>query len=144
MSRMISVGSAPRLIVDDIGGDISVVGWEGNEILVKADDEEIHLEQNGEEVRMTCRDDVSLRVPKASSLYFTAIRGDAAVRGVSGPIEIKEIHGDLSMREVGSVSIDSIQADFIGWLATAWMVTRVPSRASMSPCWLSDSGGLFV
>jgi hypothetical protein len=109
---MISAGSSPKIIVDTIGGDISVVGWEGNEILIKADDEEVRLEQNGDEVRFSCKDDVSLRVPKASRLSFQSIGGDAAVRGVSGGIEIKQINGDLSMRDVGSVSIDSIQADF--------------------------------
>jgi hypothetical protein len=109
---MISAGSSPKIIVDTIGGDISVVGWEGNEILIKADDEEVRLEQNGDEVRFSCKDDVSLRVPKASRLSFQSIGGDAAVRGVSGGIEINQINGDLSMRDVGSVSIDSIQADF--------------------------------
>src|SRR5574338_746626 len=100
MSRMISVGSSPRIIVDSIGGDVSVVGWEGNELLIKADDEEIHLEQNEEEIRITCDDDVSLRIPKGASLAFTSIRGDAAIRGVSGDIQITSINGDLSMREV--------------------------------------------
>jgi hypothetical protein len=109
---MISVGSSPKIIVEAVGGDISVVGWEGNEILIKADDEEIRFEQNGDEVRFSCDDDVSLRVPKASTLSFLSIAGDAAVRGVSGGIEIREINGDLSMREVGPVSIDSIRADF--------------------------------
>ena len=112
MSKMISAGSSPKIIVEAIGGDISVVGWEGNEILIKADDEDVRLEQNGEEVKFSCNDDVSLRVPKASTLSFLSIAGDAAVRGVSGGIEIREINGDLSMREVGPVSIDSIQADF--------------------------------
>lgn len=112
MSKMISVGNSPRLVVDSIGGDVSVVGWDGNEILIKADDDEITLEQNGDEVRFSCADDVSLRIPKASKLSFTAIQGDASVRGISGNIDIKMINGDLSMRDVGSVSIDSIMADF--------------------------------
>jgi len=112
MSKMISVGKSPKIQVDSIGGDISIVGWEGNEILIKADDDEIQLEQNGDDIRLSCADDVSLRVPKASTLSFVMIGGDAAVRGVTGNIEIKEIKGDLSMREVGSVAIDSIQADF--------------------------------
>jgi hypothetical protein len=111
MARMISVGKSPKIIADSISGDVSVVGWEGSEILVKADDEEIRLEQNGDEIRFSCDDDISLRVPKASVLNFISIAGDAAIRGVSGDIQITEINGDLSMREVGSVSIDSIQAD---------------------------------
>ncbi|MGE5642554.1 MAG: SHOCT-like domain-containing protein [Byssovorax cruenta] len=112
MSKMISVGKSPRIIADSIGGDVSVVGWDGNEILIKADDDELNLQQNGDEIRFSCEDDMSIRVPKDSNLSFIRIHGDAAVRGVSGNIEIKEINGDLSMRDVGSVSIDSIQADF--------------------------------
>lgn len=112
MPKMISVGKSPTIRVDSIGGDISLVGWEGSEILVKADDDEITLEQNGDELRLSCADDVSLRVPKASRLSFASISGDAAVRGISGDIEIQQINGDLSMREVGSVTIDSIRADF--------------------------------
>ncbi len=111
MSRMISVGSSPKIIADSIGGDVSVVGWEGNEILIKADDDEIQLQQNGDEIRFSCDDDVSLRIPKASSLMFASISGDAAIRGVSGDIEIASINGDLSMRDVGTVAISSIESD---------------------------------
>jgi Putative adhesin len=112
MSRMISAGTSPRLVVDRIGGDISVVGWEGSEVLIKSDDDEITVEQNGDEIRFSCEDDVSLRLPKASTLSFTLIGGDAAIRGISGDIAIRQIDGDLSMREVGSVSIESIDSDF--------------------------------
>jgi hypothetical protein len=112
MSKMVSVGQSPKIIVNSVGGDISVVGWDGSEILLKADDNEIHLEQNGDEVRFSCEDDMSLRVPKASTLLFNSIHGDASMRGISGDIEIKAIEGDLSMRDVGTVSVDSIQSDF--------------------------------
>lgn len=112
MSRMISVGSSPKIIADSIGGDVSIVGWEGNEILIKADDDEVRLEQNGDEIRLSCDDDISLRIPKASTLTLGSISGDAAIRGVSGDIKIAAIEGDLSMRDVGNVSIDSIASDF--------------------------------
>lgn len=111
MARMISVGESPRIIADSIGGDLSVVGWDGNEILIKADDEEVRLEQDGEEIKFSCNDDISLRIPKASTLSFASIAGDAAIRGISGDIHIQEISGDLSMREVGSVVIDSVRSD---------------------------------
>jgi hypothetical protein len=109
---MITVGSSPRIIADSIGGDVSVVGWDGDEILLKADDEEIRLQQDDDEIRFSCDDDVSLRIPKASTLLFSSVSGDAAIRGVIGDIEIVSIDGDLSMREVGSVSISSISSDF--------------------------------
>lgn len=112
MSRMISAGTSPRVVVDRVGGDISVVGWEGSEILIKADDDEINVEQNGDEVRLQCEDDLSLRLPKAATLSFNLIEGDASIRGASGDIAIRTINGDLSMREVGSVSIEAANSDF--------------------------------
>ncbi len=111
MSRKLSVGASPKIIADAIGGDVSVVGWDGNEILIKADDNEMQLQQDGDEIRFSCDDDVSMRVPKASILLFTSISGDAAIRGVSGDIEIVSIDGDLSMRDVGSVAINAIESD---------------------------------
>lgn len=112
MSRMISAGTSPRVIVDRIGGDISVVGWDGSEILIKADEDELTIEQNGDEVHISCEDDISLRLPKASTLTFAQIEGDASIRGIGGDVSIRSINGDLSMREVGSVSIESIDSDF--------------------------------
>lgn len=112
MSKTISAGKSPRIKVDSIGGDLSVVGWDGADILVRGDDDEVRLEQNGEEVLLSCDGDLSLRVPKGASFEFKSIGGDAAVRGVLGKIDLKEIGGDLSMRDTGPVTIDTIQADF--------------------------------
>jgi len=112
MSRTISAGKSPRFRVNAIGGDVSVVGWDGTDILVKGGDNEVTLKQNGEEISLSCGGDISLRVPKASSFEFKSIGGDASIRGVLGGIELKEIGGDLSIRDVGSISIDTIGADF--------------------------------
>ncbi len=111
MSRTISAGKSPKIKVDAIGGDLSIVGWDGADILVKGDDDELSLNQNGEEISLSCNGDLSLRVPKASSFEFKTIGGDASIRGVLGGIELKNIHGDLSIRDAGSISIDTIGAD---------------------------------
>ena len=111
MSKTISAGKSPRIRVDVIGGDLSVVGWDGD-ILVKGDDEEVRFEQNENGVTLSCGGDLSLRVPKGASLEFQNVGGDASIRGVQGGIELKEIGGDLSMRDAGSVAIDTVNADF--------------------------------
>jgi hypothetical protein len=112
MSRIISAGKTPKIRIASIDGDLSVVGWEGEDILLKTDEEELTLEQNGEAVSFSCTDDVSLRIPRDASLFIERIGGDMALRGVMGNIEIREINNDLSMRDVGSVAIDTISADF--------------------------------
>src|SRR5687767_6924503 len=106
MSKTVSAGPSPKIRIEAIDGDLSVVGWDGSDILVKGDDEDIHLEHHGSEVSLSCRGDLSLRVPKASSFEFVMIGGDASIRGVTGNIDLKEASGDLSIRDVGSISID--------------------------------------
>jgi hypothetical protein len=112
MSKTISAGRAPKIIIESIGGDLSLVGWEGDDILLKADDDVMHVSQDGDQVNLSCSDDLSLRVPKAASILINKIGGDASIRGVMGGIELKEIGGDLSIRDVDSVVIDTVHADF--------------------------------
>src|SRR5512134_3565080 len=112
MPRIISAGKTPKIRIDAIDGDLSVVGWDGEDILIKTDEDELTLQQNGDEVSFSCTDDVSLRIPRDASLFIERIGGDMALRGVMGTVEIKEIDNDLSMRDVGSVAIDTINADF--------------------------------
>jgi hypothetical protein len=112
MSRTISAGRSPKLKIDAIDGDLSIVGWDGEDILIKADEEALALTQNGDEIVFSCTDDVSLRIPRESSLFIQTIGGDAAFRGVIGNIELKAVNGDLSIRDAGSIAIDTIQADF--------------------------------
>ena len=112
MSRTISTGKSPRIHIGAIDGDLSVVGWDGEDVLIKADEDELTLNHNGSDISFSCTDDVSLRIPRDAALAIERIGGDMALRGVMGNIEIREINNDLSIRDVGSVAIDSIQADF--------------------------------
>jgi len=112
MSKSVYVGNTPRIRIESVGGDLSVVGWDGADLLIKGDDDEIRFEQTGETVSVFSSDDLSLRVPKGASLEFTMIGGDASIRGVMGGCGIKEVAGDLSIRDAGSIALDTIQGDF--------------------------------
>src|SRR5215204_2557258 len=112
MSKSVFVGNTPKINLDKISGDLSIVGWDGADLLIKADADAVRFEQTDETVSVSCNSDLSLRIPKGAALAIKSISGDASIRGVLGGIEIKEIHGDLSVRDVGSLSIDTIHADF--------------------------------
>jgi hypothetical protein len=112
MSKTISAGRTPKIMIEFIEGDLSLVGWEGEDILLKGDEDEMQFNQDGETVSVSCQDDLSLRVPKAASVFVKKIVGDASIRGVMGGIEVQEIEGDLSIRDVNSVAIEKLQSDF--------------------------------
>ncbi|NUQ86201.1 MAG: hypothetical protein HUU11_15960 [Anaerolineales bacterium] len=111
MSRMISAGKTPKITVDVVGGDLSVVGWDGD-ILIKGDEDEVRFTQADELVSLSCGGDLALRVPKGAAFEFASIGGDASIRGVQGNIDLGEIGGDLSIRDAGSLTIGAIGADF--------------------------------
>lgn len=112
MSKTISAGHTPRIMIETIAGDLSLVGWESDEILLKGDDDEMHVKQDGEEVKISSDDDLSLRIPKTASVYIQNLGGDASIRGVAGGIDLKQIEGDLSIRDANSIAVDTIQSDF--------------------------------
>lgn len=112
MSRTIKAGRTPRIEIESVSGDLSLVGWGGDDILLKADDEMMEINQDGDQVRVSCGGDLSIRVPKGASVFISKVDGDASVRGVMGGIELQDVTGDLSMRDVNSVAIETVQADF--------------------------------
>ena len=112
MSRTINAGRTPQIQIESVSGDLSLVGWEGDDILLKANDDELRADHEGDQVRISCDDDLSIRVPKGASVLITRVDGDASIRGVMGGIELKDITGDLSMRDVNSVAIETVHSDF--------------------------------
>ena len=112
MSKTISAGRTPKIMIDFIEGDLSLVGWEGEDVLLKGDDDEMQFNQDGGSVSVSCNDDLSLRVPKAASVFVKKIGGDASIRGVMGGIEVQEIEGDLSIRDMDSAALGTLHSDF--------------------------------
>lgn len=112
MSKTISAGRNPQIFIEYIGGDLSFVGWEGEDILLKGDDDEISYTQDGDKVTVSCEDDLSLRAPKLAAVFIKRIEGDASIRGAQGAVELKSIGGDLSMRDVNSIAVETIESDF--------------------------------
>ncbi len=112
MSQQIPIKPETKIVIELAGGDLSLVGWDNSEVLIKADEDKIHYQQSDDQFTLSCDGDLSLRVPNAADLLIQSVGGDAVIRSVMGKLEIDEIHGNLSLREVYSVSIGAIQSDF--------------------------------
>ena len=112
MAKTLSAGKNPRIEIESIGGDLSVVGWDGDEVLLKADDEELRVRQEGDKILVSCDGDLALRAPHQASISLQMAGGDMALKNVMGGVTLREVQGDLSIRDVNSVAIESVRADF--------------------------------
>jgi hypothetical protein len=115
-----------------VDGDVSIVGWEGQELVVKGDGTENRVQQDGESVTLSTDDDLSLRVPVGCSLRILEVTGDMALRGVAGSVNIGRAGGDLSIRESGPLTIETVDGDFSLRGAKGDLhVTRIEGDASI-------------
>ncbi len=110
-NQSLSLGASPKIVIEEVSGDLSVVGWDAQELLIKGDEDEVRMRQDGDAVFLSSSDDLTLRIPKGASLDVKKVGGDMSLRGVIGQIELKEINGDLSVRDIGPASIESIHSD---------------------------------
>ena len=113
MSKRISLESKSIIRIESVSGDLRLVGWDNDEILLKPDEDEALTVQQGDDlVSITCRNDLSLNVPRDASFQIQSVDGDMSVRNLTGVLEVDTINGDVAMREVGKVVIAAIESDF--------------------------------
>ncbi len=113
MSKRIALGPEARIRIESVTGDLRLVGWDNDEILVKPDDEQaLAVEHHDDLVSIICRDDLSLNVPHNASFHIQAVDGDLSVRNLTGMLDVDSVGGDVALREVGKVVIGTVGSDF--------------------------------
>ena len=71
MSKSVFVGNTPKINLDKVGGDLSIVGWDGADLLIKGDEGEIRFEQTEGSCFSFLWHDLSLRIPKGATLELS-------------------------------------------------------------------------
>ena len=112
MSKRISVGSQPKVKIESVEGDLHLVGWDNDEILVRNEDDVVTFQQNGDEVNINCQDDLAINVPKNSEVHILVVNGDMSVRGLAGDFEADAVNGDVAIRDAGEVILGAVESDF--------------------------------
>src|SRR5947209_17430568 len=105
-----TVGRAPRVIITQVQGDLSVRVWKEQAISVETDDMVGGFEQEGNTLTIIdCDGELELTVPEDTSIKATNVKGDADIEGirrvelenVAGDVTLKDISGDAELENVG-------------------------------------------
>jgi len=112
MSRqVIDSGPAPEILIEQILGDLQVRGWENPQVAVNADPDELELLEQEDGLRLSCRGDCDLYVPREAALTIGSIHGDASLKLLGDQLTIDQVHGDLDLRNIAGVQINMIHGD---------------------------------
>ena len=149
----LDTAESPEIIVASVGGDLRLSGWDQREFQAESDEDNSltgSTDQAQGIIRLTAAADVTLRVPRAARLKLEHVGGDAKVKSVEGPLEIKFVGGDLTLRQTGPVALGKVQGDLSakkigGPLSLTHVEGDVSARSVAGPFSASEvTGDLYL
>lgn len=112
MSVSFKLGAEPKIKIELVEGDLRLVGWDNEEVLIKLPDEEsLTSQQDESSLVLSCADNLSLNIPQNANVTVMKVDGDMSVRGLAGTLDVEFITGDTAIRDVGQVSIGTVESD---------------------------------
>lgn len=138
----------PRIWIR-IAGDIIIRGTDQAEISVETGDKGLRLQQVGETLQIESSDDCRISLPRLSTLDIDKVGGDAAIREVSGVLNVRKVGGDLQLFQVGPTTIDRIGGDLLiqqasGEVHVGKAGGDVAANQVNGGLWLSAGGDLSI
>lgn len=106
--QTVKTSESPKVILE-INGNLALKGWDEPEVEVKCDTiDDLMVEQSGDEVRIICQQDCSVKVPYAARLQVNFVHGNTAIRSIDGEMTIREASGHVNLRSVGATKIERV------------------------------------
>ena len=141
----VTVSSTPNVCIESIPGDLRVAGWDRPEIMVKTDGDEMNVASQADPIVISCDEDLILYIPRATNLTIKKVAGDAILQAINGPVTIGPIAGDLTINDLGSVSMDVISGDAslrnIGALTADTITGDFALRGAHGACTVQNISG---
>jgi hypothetical protein len=101
--RTIKTGGTPHITVTECARNLRARGEDSAQVVVRVDGEsqDLTLEQEGETLTISAREDCEVVCPAGSTLTVQTCHGNAKIDGVAGTIALETVHGNLTLKDVG-------------------------------------------
>lgn len=145
-SQTIPTSLAPEIIIDQVGGNLQVKGWENPVVMVNATPHDLHLEEQDDVVRLSCASDCEIRLPSGASVNVKTAHGNAQFRFLEDPLRIGIIHGSLFLRNVAETNVEMVHGELMARQVSGDLnIQRVMGNAMLrnvqGECSLGEVGG---
>ena len=110
--QFITTSENPVVVIEAVQGDLRLKGHLELEVAAKASDaNDLSLVQREDAIVLNSRGDLSVRVPRNATVRVETAHGDATFKALEGVLEIDTVHGELTLRGVGSTHINQVHGE---------------------------------
>jgi hypothetical protein len=111
--QTIETSGTPHITVIKCAKNLLVRGKDVAQVTIRVDGEEkaLTLEQEGETLTLSAREDCEIICPTDSTLTVQTCHGNAKVDGVAGTIAAETIHGNLTVKDVGPIEFTRVDGN---------------------------------
>ena len=107
-TQTLSLGSKPQIEITSVGGDLTVHGWDRTDLEARSDDSP-RIEQDGDEVTLSCGSDLNVSMPRGVSLIISYVGGDLKAENLDGNVEVSFVGSEVVLRNMtGEVSLEGV------------------------------------
>ncbi len=108
--RSVPTGETPTVEIN-IQGNAVIKGSDELTVSVKTESDEVTLEAKEDKVIVHCDGDCRVKVPRHARVMVESVQGDAVLKALEGPVQIKTVEGELVLRSVGPVELEGVQGN---------------------------------
>jgi hypothetical protein len=69
------------------------------------------LQQDDTHFTRSCQGDLVVRLPAGATVQVGIVDGDASLKNLSGTLQVAEVKGDLSIREINTLELERVHSD---------------------------------
>lgn len=110
--KSVSTSQAPEVIIEQVGGDLDVKGWDRPEVAVFYESDQLKLEEQDDVVRIRCDDGgCDVRLPNQATIELQQVHGNARFKLLDDRLEIEQVHGSFAISSAASVKVDTVHGD---------------------------------
>jgi len=103
---------SPDVVIERVGGNLKIKGWENPEVAIYAAPEQLILQEQDDLITLSCQGDCAIRMPYGTTVRLGHVAGSASIKLLEDELIIGEIDGSLSLRNIqGDCAIQQVQGD---------------------------------
>ena len=97
-TQTIPIGSGDSVEIRQVGGDLTLQGWDRNELQARGD--QLRSERQEASIAVACSGDLDGSVARGVKLSISTVGGDVRLENLAGSIELGVIGGDVELRNL--------------------------------------------